>query len=334
VAEATVGLSRPDNQYAGDIMSNLEQQREVSDSLDCPATSRQPVCQVIATRDAVLGEGMTIRRALPGRQRRMIGAWCFLDHFGPLDTRGSDGLRVGPHPHTCLQTFTWPLAGEILHRDSLGVEQAIRPGQVNLMTAGRGISHSEESPLERSAWLHGAQLWIALPEAERNRDPAFEHYAQLPVIERGGFQVTVLAGEALGECAPTRVFSPLLGLDLATGGAAATMLPVRPDFEYGALVLEGEARIAGQPLGTGQLLYLGCGREHLDVGSAGQSRLLLLGGMPFGEEVLMWWNFVGRSRAELAQAVADWNAGDARFGTVHGYPGERLVAPAPPWAPA
>lgn len=315
-------------------MSNLEQQRELSSSLDCPAVARQPVSQVIPTRDAVLGEGMTIRRALPGRERRMIGAWCFLDHFGPIDTRGGDGLRVGPHPHTALQTFTWPLAGEILHRDSLGYEQVIRPGQVNLMTAGRGISHSEESPRKRSAWLHGAQLWIALPEAERHRDPAFEHYAQLPVIEQGSFHITVLAGEALGERAPTRVFSPLLGLDLASGGEAATTLALRPDFEYGALVLEGETSVAGRTLGTGRLLYLGCGRERLEVRSAGASRLLLVGGAPFGEEVLMWWNFVGRSREELARAVEDWNAGDARFGAVRGYPGERLVAPTPPWAPA
>lgn len=313
-------------------MSNLEKQCSVSSSRDCPAAARQPVSQTLPTRDAVLGEGMTIRRALPHRDRRMIGAWCFLDHFGPLDTTGSDGLRVGPHPHTGLQTFTWPLAGDILHRDSLGHEQVIRPGQVNLMTAGRGISHSEESPRQRSAWLHGAQLWIALPEAERHCEPAFEHYAEMPVIQCGGFRVTVLAGEALGECAPTRVFSPLSGLDFASSGEGATALAVRPDFEYGALVLEGETTVAGQTLGTGQLLYLGCGRERLELRSAAASRLLLLGGAPFGEEVLIWWNFVGRSKQELTEAASEWNAGHTRFGAVRGYPGERLMAPTPPWS--
>jgi redox-sensitive bicupin YhaK (pirin superfamily) len=315
-------------------MSELAKHPEASDSLDCPAATGEPEAQLIATRDAVLGAGMAIRRALPSRDRRMIGAWCFLDHFGPLDTGGGEGLRVGPHPHTALQTFTWPLAGEILHRDSLGYEQLIRPGAVNLMTAGRGISHSEESPAERSPTLHGAQLWIALPEAWRHIDPAFEHYPRMPEIAREGFQITVLAGEALGERAPTRVYSPLLGLDLAAAGEAKTTLALRSDFEHGALMLEGEASIAGQPLGVGQLLYLGRHRNRLTVSCAGPARLLILGGEPFAGEVLMWWNFVGRSRAEISQAVAEWNAGNPRFGTVQGYPGERLVAPTPPWPSA
>lgn len=316
-------------------MSNLEQQCKASVSSDCPVPAWQPVRQLLPTRDAVLGEGMTIRRALPNRLRRMIGAWCFLDHFGPLDVTQGDGMRVGPHPHIGLQTFTWPLAGEILHRDSLGFEQLIRPGQVNLMTAGRGISHSEESPQQRSALLHGAQLWIALPDEHRHCEPAFEHYPQLPVLDRGGFRVTVLAGEALGERAPTRVLSPLVALDFTSNGEAAIEIAVRSDFEYGAMVLQGEADIEGQAVGIGQLLYLGCGRERLQLRCVPRdgldTRLLLIGGAPFGEEVLLWWNFVGRDRQELARASAEWNAGDARFGTVHGYPGERLEAPLPPW---
>lgn len=292
---------------------------------------------LIPTRDALLGEGMTIRRALPAAQRRMIGAWRFLDHFGPVDATRGDGLRVGPHPHTALQTFTWPLAGEILHRDSLGCEQIIRPGQVNLMTAGRGISHSEESPAVRSAVLHGAQLWIALPDAVRHCDPAFEHYPELPVIERDGFRITVLVGDALGELAPTRVFSPLLALDLTCNGDAATTLALPADYELGALMLEGRGSVDGQNLQVGQLLYLGRGRDRLQLRASEQgapSRLLLIGGAPFGEEVLMWWNFVGRSRQELTQAVIDWNAGDPRFGTVRGYAGARLVAPMTPWTVA
>lgn len=243
-------------------------------------------------------------------------------------------MRVGPHPHNSLQTFTWPLAGEILHRDSLGYEQIIRPGQVNLMTAGLGISHSEESPPVRSPRLHGAQLWIALPEAVRHCEPAFEHYPELPVIDRDGFRVTVLVGDALGEHAPTRVFSPLLALDLTCGGAAATTLAIPSDYEFGALMLEGLGSVEGQRLQVGQLLYLGRGRDRLDVRSAEAGapfRLLLIGGAPFGEDVLMWWNFVGRSREELARAVSEWNAGAARFGEVRGYPGNRLPAPLPPW---
>ena len=299
-----------------------------------PETEAQEML-LIPTRDALLGEGMTIRRALPSAQRRMIGAWCFLDHFGPVGASHGNGLRVGPHPHTALQTFTWPLAGEILHRDSLGFEQIIRPGQVNLMTAGRGISHSEESPQVRSAQLHGAQLWIALPDAMRDCDPAFEHYPELPVIERDGFRITVLVGDALGELAPTRVFSPLLALDFTCDGAAATVLAVPADFELGALMLDGQGSVDGQRLEVGQLLYLGRGRDRVQLcGSeqGGSSRLLLIGGAPFSEEILMWWNFVGRSRQELAQAVTEWNAGDPRFGEVRGYAGERLMAPSPPWS--
>lgn len=274
---------------------------------------------------------MTIRRALPSTPCRMIGAWCFLDHFGPVDVTRGHGLRVGPHPHTALQTFTWPLAGEILHRDSLGYEQIIRPGQVNLMTAGRGISHSEESPGTRSSQLHGAQLWIALPEAVRHCEPAFDHYPKLPVIERDGFRITLLVGEALGEQAPTRVFTPLLSLDFMTGGEAATTLDVPAGFEFGVLMLEGQATIDSQVLHVGQLLYLGSGSDQLRVSSTSPARLLLIGGAPFGEEILMWWNFVGRSREELTRAAAEWDSGDARFGTVRGYPGERLKAPLPPW---
>jgi redox-sensitive bicupin YhaK (pirin superfamily) len=313
-------------------MSDLEQACQPSDSRDCPRAAHTPVSERIATRDAVLGEGMTIRRALPSRARRMIGAWCFLDHFGPLDTRGGEGLRVGPHPHTCLQTFTWPLDGEILHRDSLGYVQPIRPGQVNLMTAGYGISHSEESPTERSALLHGAQLWIALPAAERHREPAFEHYPELPVVERDGFSITVLVGDAYGERAPTRVYSPLAAFDLQCAEPAATKLTLRPDFEYGALVLDGEAELDGGRLSPGCLLYLGCGREHLALRGAAGVRLLVIGGEPFGDEILMWWNFVGRDRDEITRAVTEWNTGAARFGEVRGYPGARLTAPLPPWA--
>jgi redox-sensitive bicupin YhaK (pirin superfamily) len=311
-------------------MSNLEPQKQPSVSTDCPATARAPVRQRIATRDAVLGEGMTIRRALPSRHRRMVGAWCFLDHFGPVNVTSGDGLRVGPHPHIGLQTVTWLLDGEILHRDSLGYVQPIKPGQLNLMTAGRGISHSEESPRSRPPSLHGAQLWIALPRDAYEGDPAFDHYAALPVIRHGGMTVTVLLGEAFGERSPGRVFSPLVGIDLAAPAAAAARVPLHGGYEYGALVLEGSVVVDGEPLAAGTFLYLGCGRTALDLETRSAARMLLIGGEPFGEEVRLWWNFVARSEAEIEQARADWESG-TRFGTVDGYPGERLAAPDLPW---
>jgi redox-sensitive bicupin YhaK (pirin superfamily) len=308
-------------------MSNLDRHGESSSSRDCPEIAREPVSQRIATRDAVLGEGMTIRRALPSRQRRMVGAWCFLDHFGPVDVARGDGMRVGPHPHIGLQTVTWLLAGEILHRDSLGCVQPIRPGQLNLMTSGRGIAHSEESPASRPALLHGAQLWIALPDAVRNIDPAFDHHAALPVIRRDGVEITLLLGEAFGERSPGRIYSPLSGIDVSAAGDAKTRIPLHAHFEYGALVLAGAARLQGEPLAPGAFLYLGCGRSALDLETQAPARVLLIGGEPFPEEVRLWWNFVARTRAEIEAARTQWEEGRG-FGEVRGYPGSRLAAPA------
>lgn len=313
-------------------MSNPRPDDTLSRSGDCPAAEALGR-QRIVTRDAVLGEGLHIRRALPVRQRRMVGAWCFLDHFGPADLTGGGGLRVGPHPHTGLQTFTWLLEGEILHRDSLGSLQRIAPGQVNLMTAGRGISHSEESPPERGAVLHGTQLWIALPDSHLDCEPAFEHHPQQPRIERDGVIVTLAAGRWLGEQAPARVYTPLVGAELRWPEAAASRLPLEHDFEYGLLPLIGEVAVEGEAAGPGSFIYLGPGRDELALRAGAGAVALLVGGRPFASEVLLWWNFVGRDRRVLARHVRDWNAGDARFGEVRGYDGPRLVAPTPPWPP-
>lgn len=277
---------------------------------------------------------MRIRRALPARERRLIGAWCFLDHIGPTDIGGTRGLRVGPHPHIGLQTVTWLIQGEVLHRDSLGSLQSIRPGQLNLMTSGRGISHSEESPAAAPGTIHGLQLWIALPDAAMNMAPAFDHYPTLPTVARDGVSVTVLAGEALGERSPAAVHSPLVGLDLLLSPQSSTQLPLNPRFEYGALVMEGSLTACGEELVPGTLLYLGCGRERLPLSSDTGARAALLGGQPFGEPVLMWWNFVARTQAQILQATRDWNARADYLGDVKGYDGERLVAPMPPWASA
>jgi redox-sensitive bicupin YhaK (pirin superfamily) len=254
----------------------------------------------------------------------MVGAWCFLDHAGPV-TQGS-GLHVGPHPHIGLQTFTWMIEGEVLHRDSLGSEQLIRPGEVNLMTAGRGIVHSEDSLDGASGALHAAQLWIALPDAERGREPAFAHYPRLPVVASGAFTVTVLAGTALGQTAPAQIFSPLVGMDLTCAGAAQTRLPLDPAFEHAVLVLSGTLEVAGESLEPGTLLYLGQAREDVALRSQGAARALVIGGEPFEEEILLWWNFVARTHEEMVVATADWNAG-THFGTVEGSPSPRLVAP-------
>lgn len=275
---------------------------------------------------AIVGDTFEIRRALPNRHRRMVGAWCFLDHAGPADYAAGQGLNIGPHPHIGLQTFSWLIEGRILHRDSLGFEQWIHPGQVNLMTAGRGISHAEESPADEAGRFQLAQLWIALPKAEANREPAFEHYPELPVIDRGGFRMTVLAGAFCGERSPARVYSPLVGVDLATAGAARTDLPLDPSFEYAAMTLEGAPEVDGAPLGTGILFYLGQGRESLTIASQTASRLLLIGGVPFGEEIILWWNFVARTAGEMEEATRDWNEG-RRFGSVRGARSPPLVAP-------
>lgn len=307
-------------------MSNTEKQSEASRSTDGPAAPGEPVSERLEARRAVIGDGFEIRRAVPNRHRRMVGAWCFLDHAGPADYALGQGLSIGPHPHIGLQTFTWMIEGEVLHRDSLGCEQLIHPGQVNLMTAGRGISHAEESPLGRAGRFHSTQLWIALPDAERHREPDFRHYAELPIIERGGFRITVLAGECAGERSPAKVFTPLVGLDLATHGPARATLPLDPAFEHAALTLEGAPILNGERLEPGILLYLGTGRASFELESTAASRLLVIGGAPFGEEILLWWNFVARTPGEMEAVTRDWVDG-RRFGKVQGARGAPLVAP-------
>ena len=284
-----------------------------------------PIPQRIAAHIADVG-GIPVRRALPTRERRMVGAWCFLDHAGPVDYAAGGGVQVGPHPHIGLQTFTWMIEGEILHSDSLGNRQWIRPGQVNVMTAGHGISHAEESANDCAGRNQLVQLWIALPDGERKRAPMFQHCPELPRIQRDGFDITLLVGDWLGATSPAMVFSPLLGADLHAHGACATTLPLRPDFEYGVVCLEGATSVDGEALVPGALLYSAPGRDALRVECDAAARLLLIGGEPMGEDVLLWWNFVGRTAADMVQATQDWNHGD-RFGEVPGTTLRRLAAP-------
>ena len=282
-----------------------------------------------SAREARVG-GMTVRRLLPLRQRRSVGAWCFADHYGPMSVDGVAGMRVPPHPHIGLQTVTWLISGNVLHRDSLGSEQMIRPGQLNLMTAGRGIAHSEESPAEHDPELHGVQLWVALPNAQRQVEPTFEHHAQLPVIGAGGLEVTVFLGSLPGAASSATVFSEIVGAQLvargdAAGRGATGRIPLGPAHEHVLFVSAGSAEVEGTALRTGQLLYLGTGREQLAVTAAAGSTIFLLGGVPLGEQLLMWWNFVARSPEEITAAADQWAGG--RFGMVNGYQGEPLAAP-------
>ena len=283
-----------------------------------------PGLELTGSREAHVGD-ITVRRLLPLRLRRSVGAWCFVDHYGPMSVDGVAGMRVPPHPHIGLQTVTWLLSGNVLHRDSLGSEQMIRPGQLNLMTAGRGIAHSEESPAGHDPLLHGVQLWLALPEASRLADPAFEHHARLPEIGINGLTITVFIGSLAGAESPARVYSDMVGAEIFATRNASGRIPLAPGHEHAVLVAAGSGNVAGTVLRPGQLLYLSSGRQHADVAAAAGSRLLLLGGVPLGESLLMWWNFVARTPEEIAAAAADWRLG--RFGTVGAYYGEPLPAP-------
>ncbi|GAA0568838.1 pirin family protein [Paractinoplanes ferrugineus] len=274
--------------------------------------------------------GFAVTRTLPNRQRRMVGAWCFLDAYGPHDLTGDAGMRVGPHPHTGLQTVTWLVAGEVLHRDSLGNTQEIRPGQLNLMTAGRGISHAEQTPVVNSGVLHGVQLWVALPHADRDMPAAFAHHDDLPVVTDGGLTATVLMGSLAGAESPARTHTPLVGAELALAAGASARIELRPSFEYAILALDGAADVDDASLKPGPLLYLGSGRSSVRLSSGPSARLLLLGGEPFEERLVMWWNFVGREHDEIVQMRADWASGTPRFGVVRGYAGPPLPAPPMP----
>ncbi|MCD9622239.1 pirin family protein [Rhabdothermincola salaria] len=290
-----------------------------------------PTLERTAARTVDLA-GITVRRALPRRGRRTVGAWCFVDHFGADAPSGADEagsaaggptMAVGPHPHIGLQTVTWLLEGEVLHTDSLGSEQLIRPGQLNLMTAGRGVAHAEHTPPSSAVAQRGAQLWIAQPEATRHGDPAFAHHADLDAADLGGgITATVLVGELGGVRSPARTDTPLVGAAVSGGAEGRGAVALHPRFEYAVVVLAGAASLAGpgldddEPVVPGQLAYLGAGRDELALRTITGTELLLLGGEPFETEPLMWWNFVARTHDEIRAARADWQAGHERFAPV------------------
>ncbi len=283
--------------------------------------------EVSDSRMTELG-GVTIRRALPQRSRRTVGAWCFVDHMGPATVTPNRGLDIGPHPHIGLQTVTWLLAGEVLHRDSVGSEQVIRPGQLNLMTAGHGVSHAEEAT-SYAGELQGAQLWVAQPTATRHDGADFEHHASLPQVELDAGVASVLVGDFAGASSPARRDTDHVGVDLDLHGGESP-IPLEPSFEYAVVVMDGEVAIDGGHIQPGVLAYLGLGRAELLLRATTSSRALLIGGVPFPEPILMWWNYVARDREEVSQAHAEWTSGSERFGQVASSLPRIGVGP-PPW---
>ncbi|MEU8529151.1 pirin family protein [Streptomyces sp. NPDC048629] len=288
--------------------------------------------EILTARDVPLGgpRAMTVRRTLPQRARTLIGAWCFADHYGPDRVSESGGMDVAPHPHTGLQTVSWLFSGEIEHRDSLGTHAFVRPGEINLMTGGHGISHTEVSTPGTTV-LHGVQLWVALPDEHRHAPRDFQHHAPKS-FRVDGAEIRVFLGTLVGATSPVRTFTPLLGAEILIDAGATLTLDVDPDFEHGLLVDEGDVRLDGTVLQPAELGYTAPGRAALTLTNASDrpARTVLLGGPPFGEEIVMWWNFIGRSHQDVVEAREEWERASDRFGHVDGYPGERLPAPALP----
>ncbi|QSB03952.1 pirin family protein [Natronoglycomyces albus] len=321
-------------------MSNVEAR---PDEIHCHSgTGSETSIQVLSGREVPLGgpRSMLVRRTLPHRERSFIGAWCFVDHYGPADIREANGMDVPPHPHTGLQTVSWLFEGEIEHRDSGGEHGFVRPGEVNLMTGGRGIAHSEVST-PSTAILHGLQLWVALPEADADAPRQFTHHApeRIALSDRSGCRIVggeaharVFIGSLAGETSPVPTYSPLLGVEITMGADATLVLEVRSDFEHGVLVDTGEVAMEGVRLGPADLGCRDAGAKTLRLRTLKSSpaRIVLLGGEPFAEEIVMWWNFVGRSHEEIERFRTEWQNESDRFGQVEGYQGTTKRLPAPP----
>ncbi|WP_298224114.1 pirin family protein [Acidocella sp.] len=263
--------------------------------------------------------GLRVRRALPHAKRRMVGPFVFLDHIGPASFEPDHGLDVRPHPHIGLATITYLMQGRIFHRDTLGSAQEIRPGEVNWMTAGRGVAHSERTPGEarkEGQAILGIQGWVALPRQDEETAPAFFHYegASLPQIEDDGIVARIIAGRAYGQISPVKVFSDTLCVDVSL--SACAKLPVPDEHEERSVqVVAGEVEIAGERFGEGQLLIFRPG-DAITVCALTDARLMLLGGEPMDGPRHIWWNFVSSSQERIEQAKQDW--AQRRFGLVPG----------------
>jgi redox-sensitive bicupin YhaK (pirin superfamily) len=294
---------------------------EPGDAFSCEAIEL-----VIVPRTADLG-GFTVRRALPSTRRRMVGPFIFLDHMGPAEFRTGQGVDVRPHPHIGLATVTYLFAGEIVHRDSLGSALPIVPGDVNWMTAGRGIAHSERTSAEHRAageHLHGLQCWVALPAGDEEMAPAFNHIGgdKLPVVSGEGKTVRVVAGELFGARSPVATLSDTIFADVVL--SAGARLPLDADHEERAIyVVSGEIEIAGDRFAEGRLLVFKPG-DRITVTALRDARLVVVGGATADGPRHIWWNFVSSRKERIEQAKADWKAG--RFALV---PGETEFIPLP-----
>lgn len=336
-------------------MTNLDARPQ--ETLAQPSGICGPRVEFFQARQVPLGgvRGMQVQRTLPQRELPTVGAWCFLDQFGP---DSGPAMHVLPHPHTGLQTVTWPIWGRIHHRDSLGNDVSVEPGELNLMTAGRGIAHSEVSA--EGEGLFGLQFWAALPgslpEAEENWGASFQQVRDLPVLRASGGQVTVFVGSLslVGDnpataTSPAVVHTPLLGADGVLHAGGELSLGLDPRHEHALLVVSGSVQIDGHRIEPGPLAYLGGQRHQLTISASQESRFVLLGGEPFTEDLVMFWNFVGRNHEEVAEARAAWEAQTSataevvaagaqfiepgpqlRFGLVPGHGEDRIPAPQVP----
>lgn len=332
-----------------------------------------PRALMLSSREVPLGgvRGMQVYRALPQRELPMVGAWCFLDRFGPQRTQ----MNVDPHPHIGLQTVTWPFDGRVHHRDSVGSDVIVQRGVLNLMTSGRGISHSEYSVGDGGELLDALQLWVALPEASRHGQPAFERHDSLPVVTldavpqpgpgagpdapAAAASAIVVMGEFAGAVSPATAHTPIVGAEIQLPAGARVRLPLTRAWEHALLAVDGAVDVdtlvpvatsitdAGPAGGTegvapatstpalvpGDLLYLGIHRDYVDVTSPGGATVFLIGGEPFEDDIVMWWNFVARTHDEIVLARDEWEAeaeptSDAeRFGRVPEGKGRRIPAP-------
>ncbi len=320
-------------------MSNLDvKPQEVVCEAQPEAAHDNSRIELLEPRDVPLGgpRAMTVRRTLPQRGRSLIGAWCFADHYGPDDVASTGGMVVPPHPHTGLQTVSWLFAGEIEHRDSTGAHAMVLPGELNLMTAGRGIQHSEVSTAATTI-LHGIQLWTALPEAHRNVEPSFERFVP-DAFDHEGASVSVFLGSLLGHTSPASAFTPIVGAQFDVPANTSITVPVDPAFEHGVLVDNGTVALDGSDVPAAHIGYRAPGATQLAISTGEEpARFLLLGGEPFGESIVMWWNFIGRSHDEIVEFRNRWMSDvidsvdtEGVFGRVQGYDGRPLPAPALP----
>jgi len=299
----------------------------VPDPAPGDAAAADAIDLVIVPRSVDLG-GFAVRRALPHVKRRMVGPFIFFDHFGPVEFRSGQGIDVRPHPHIGLATVTFLFDGEIMHRDSLGSAAAIRPGDVNLMTAGRGIVHSERTASDHRSGgerLHGLQLWLAMPAADEEIDPSFAHHdqAELPVVAGDGKIVRVVIGDLYGKRSPVPTPSNTILADAAlTPGA---VLPIDADTQERALyVVAGEIDVAGDRFAAGRLIVFRPG-DAMTVTAASEARVILVGGAALDGPRHIWWNFVSSRKERIEQAKADWKLG--RFDTVPGDEAEFIPLP-------